>query len=106
LLSRARTLVDDVFVRLLLGVREERRAERTVEALGGMLRIPGNPPVPIPGRGARRCIGEALARAEIATIVPTVLGTVRVKPLWPRPERMVLRGTVLVPHRSALAIVE
>jgi cytochrome P450 family 135 len=286
LLSRMRTLVDDVFVRLLLGVRDERRAQRMVDALGGMLRTPGNPPVPLPGRGdnlldaaaraefnrrkaplerllrkeiearrsgaprlddmigsllaaeprpsteeilgelvttlmaaqeppsialtwmlerlgrhprlaadflaagpgsplrdavlsetlrlrpsalaslrklrepfeaggftlpadtttmvplplvhrdprvfpepdrfqprrwfgleppstylpfgggARRCIGEALARAEVATVVPTVLETLRLKPLWPRSERMVLRGTVLVPHRSAVVIVD
>jgi len=59
------------------------------------------PPLYLPfGGGARRCIGEALARAEVAAIVPAVLGAVRMRPLWPRRERMVLRGTVLVPHRS------
>jgi len=59
------------------------------------------PPVYLPfGGGARRCLGEALARAEAAAIVPTVLRALRLTPLWPRRERMVLRGTVLVPHRS------
>ena len=59
------------------------------------------PPAYLPfGGGARRCLGEALARAEASTIVPIVLRSLRVKPLWPRRERMVLRGTVLVPHRS------
>jgi cytochrome P450 family 135 len=58
------------------------------------------------GAGARRCLGEALARAEAATIVPAVLGEVRIRPLWPREERMVLRGTVLVPHRSVPALVD
>jgi cytochrome P450 family 135 len=59
------------------------------------------PPVYLPfGGGARRCIGEALARAEVAAIVPAVLRAVRLTPLWPRRERMVLRGTALVPHRS------
>jgi cytochrome P450 len=59
------------------------------------------PPVYLPfGGGARRCLGEALARAEAATIVPTVLRALRLTPLWPRRERMVLRGTVLVPHHS------
>jgi hypothetical protein len=59
------------------------------------------PPVYLPfGGGARRCLGEALARAEAAAIVPTVLRALRLVPLWPRRERMVLRGTVLVPHRS------
>jgi cytochrome P450 family 135 len=52
------------------------------------------------GGGRRRCLGEALARAEVAAIVPTALRTLRFKPLWPRRERMVLRGTVLVPHRG------
>src|SRR3954449_11101499 len=51
LLSRMRTLVDDVFVRLLLGVEDEARAERLVDALGAMLRTPGNPPLPPPGEG-------------------------------------------------------
>jgi len=59
------------------------------------------PPVYLPfGGGARRCLGEALARSEAAVIVPTVLRALRLKPLWPRRERMVLRGTALVPHRS------
>jgi cytochrome P450 len=52
------------------------------------------------GGGSRRCIGEALARSEVAAIVPVVLGSLRLRPLWPRRERMVLRATVLVPHRS------
>jgi cytochrome P450 family 135 len=52
------------------------------------------------GGGSRRCLGEALARAEARAIVPTVLRRLRLRPLWPRRERMVLRGTVLVPHRS------
>jgi len=57
------------------------------------------------GGGARRCLGEALAQAEAEAIVPTVLSELRLRPLWPREERMVLRGTVLVPHRSVPALV-
>jgi cytochrome P450 family 135 len=64
------------------------------------------PPVFLPfGGGARRCLGEALARAEVAAIVPTLLRALRLTPLWPRRERMVLRGTVLAPHRSAPVLV-
>lgn len=64
------------------------------------------PPVFLPfGGGARRCLGEALARAEAATIVPAVLRGLRLRPLWPRRERMVLRGTALVPHRSVPMLV-
>jgi len=59
------------------------------------------PPVFLPfGGGARRCLGEALARTEAAAVVPAVLRELRLRPLWPRRERMVMRGTALVPHRS------
>lgn len=54
------------------------------------------------GDGPRRCLGEPLARVELKTIVPLVPPLRRA---WPRTERMVLRGTVLVPHRSALVSV-
>jgi cytochrome P450 len=54
------------------------------------------------GGGARRCVGEALAHAEIETVVPTVLRALRLSPLSPEPERMVQRATVLVPRRSLL----
>lgn len=54
------------------------------------------------GGGARRCIGEALARAEIEAVVPAVLSRVELTPLAPGPERMVQRATVLVPQRSLL----
>ena len=36
-------------------------------------------------------------------LAPAVLRTVRLRPALAEPERMVLRGTILVPHRSALA---
>ena len=52
------------------------------------------------GHGARRCLGEHLAHAYFDAIVPAILRAVRVRPLRPKPERMVVRGTILVPHRS------
>jgi cytochrome P450 len=55
------------------------------------------------GGGARRCLGEHLAQAYSDVIVPALLRRGRPQSLWPRPERMVLRGTTLVPHRGALA---
>ena len=58
------------------------------------------------GGGARRCIGELLALEYMAAVVPAVLRRVRLRASWPRPERMVLRGTILVPHRGALMTVE
>jgi cytochrome P450 len=54
------------------------------------------------GGGARRCVGEPLAMAEVRTVVPVIMRNLRLRPLWPEPERMVVRGTVLVPHRSLL----
>jgi cytochrome P450 family 135 len=56
------------------------------------------------GGGARRCVGEALAREELRTVVPEILSGVGLRALGSRPERMVLRGTILVPHRSGLVV--
>jgi cytochrome P450 family 135 len=56
------------------------------------------------GGGDRRCLGEALFRTYVDAIVPTVLRSLRLSPAWPAPERMVLRGTILVPHRGALMV--
>lgn len=54
------------------------------------------------GGGARRCLGEHLAHAEFRTVLPTALSRLRFRRAWPREERMVVRATVLVPHRGAL----
>jgi cytochrome P450 len=54
------------------------------------------------GGGARRCVGEPLAHAEIETVVPALLRTLRLRPVSADPERMVQRATVLVPQRSLL----
>ena len=65
------------------------------------VRDPGSPQHYLPfGGGARRCLGEALFGEYVRTIVPTVLRRIRLRPLWPREERMVLRATILVPHRG------
>jgi cytochrome P450 family 135 len=60
---------------------------------------PAAPFIPF-GDGARRCLGEHLAHAYFDAIVPAILRRVRLRAVWPRPERMVVRGTTLVPHRS------
>jgi cytochrome P450 len=57
------------------------------------------------GGGARRCVGEHLAHAELATVVPAFLRAARPVPLAPRPERIVQRATVLVPQHGLLARV-
>jgi cytochrome P450 len=58
----------------------------------------------VPRGGGRGCLGEALFRTYVRAIVPVVLRSLPLTPVWPVPERMVLRGTILVPHRGALAI--
>jgi hypothetical protein len=61
------------------------------------------PPTYTPfGGGRRRCPGEAVAWAELMTVVPLVLERRSLRHAWPRPERPVQRATVLVPHRSGL----
>jgi cytochrome P450 len=56
------------------------------------------------GRGARSCLGEQLAHAEIQAILPAIWGHGKLRPLGSQPERMVLRGTILVPRRSGLVL--
>jgi cytochrome P450 len=54
------------------------------------------------GGGARRCLAEPLGRTELRAVLPIVLRDRSFRPAWPTEERMRVRGTVLVPHRSAL----
>ncbi len=54
------------------------------------------------GAGARRCLGEPLARAEVEAAIPAILRRLELRPAWPREEKQVLRATILVPHRSGL----
>jgi cytochrome P450 len=51
LLPRVRTLIDEIFVRHILGVPEDPAATGLVLALRRMLLSPGNPPLPLPGPG-------------------------------------------------------
>jgi cytochrome P450 family 135 len=55
------------------------------------------------GGGARRCIGEHLARAEIEAVLPAILAQAPIVPLSPQPEQLVQRATVLVPQRGLRA---
>jgi cytochrome P450 len=56
------------------------------------------------GGGARRCLGEPLAHALIEIVLPAVLRRLRLRPLGRDAERPVVRGTILVPQRSALVV--
>jgi cytochrome P450 len=52
------------------------------------------------GGGIRRCIGAALAQAEMAEVLRTVLPTVELEPVRPAREPVVLRGITLVPRHG------
>ena len=65
--------------------------------------VPDAPYIPF-GGGARRCLGEPLARTAIDVVLPVVLRRWRLTPVSREPERMVVRGTVAAPQRGALAI--
>jgi cytochrome P450 len=53
------------------------------------------------GGGGRSCLGEHFAYTYLTALAPTVLQRRRLRPLLREPETMVLRGTILVPKRSA-----
>jgi len=50
LLSRMRSIAEEVFVRLVLGVGDDARATAIATAVGRILRLPGNPPLAPPDR--------------------------------------------------------
>ncbi len=57
------------------------------------------------GGGIRRCIGAALAQAEMAEVIRTVVSRVDLEPTRPDPEPVVMRGITLVPrHGTPVAI--
>ena len=53
------------------------------------------------GGGIRRCIGAALAQAEIAEVLRVVVSRVELAPVRPEPEPVVLRGITLAPKHGA-----
>jgi cytochrome P450 family 135 len=53
------------------------------------------------GGGIRRCIGAALAQAEMAEVIRVVLSRVNLEPVRPDPDPVVMRGITLVPRHGA-----
>ena len=53
------------------------------------------------GGGIRRCIGAALAEAEIAEVLRAVFRRVELRAVRPRTDPVVMRGITLVPRRGA-----
>jgi cytochrome P450 family 135 len=57
------------------------------------------------GGGIRRCIGAALAQAEMAEVLRVVLSSVELKPVRSKPDPVVMRGITLVPkHGTPVAV--
>ena len=52
------------------------------------------------GGGIRRCIGAALAQAEMAEVIRAVVGRADLRPARPEPEPVVMRGITLVPRHG------
>ena len=58
------------------------------------------------GGGIRRCIGAALAQAEMAEVIRAVAQRVELAPLRPEPDPVVLRGVTMVPkHGTPLRVL-
>ena len=58
------------------------------------------------GGGIRRCIGAALAQAEMAEVLRTIVPRVELRPLRERPDPVVLRGITLAPKHGVRVVVE
>src|SRR5262249_28362422 len=52
------------------------------------------------GGGIRRCIGAALAQAEMAEVLRAAIRTVELRPLRADPDPVVIRGITLAPSRG------
>jgi cytochrome P450 len=58
------------------------------------------------GGGIRRCIGAALAQAEMAEVLRVVVPAVALRPLRAQPDPVVLRGITLAPRYGVRVAVE
>jgi cytochrome P450 len=58
------------------------------------------------GGGIRRCIGAALAQAEMAEVIRLVVTTTELRVTRPEPEPVVMRGITLVPRHGTPVVVD
>jgi cytochrome P450 family 135 len=58
------------------------------------------------GGGIRRCIGAALAQAEMSEVLRAAVANVELRPLREKPDPVVLRGITLAPKRGVQVSVE
>jgi cytochrome P450 family 135 len=58
------------------------------------------------GGGIRRCVGAALARAEMAEVIRVVASRVSLRPVRPEPDPVVMRGITLVPRQGVPVVAQ
>jgi cytochrome P450 family 135 len=58
------------------------------------------------GGGVRRCIGAALAHAEMAEVLRVAVPAVELRPLREQPDPVILRGITLAPKHGVPVVVE
>jgi cytochrome P450 len=58
------------------------------------------------GGGIRRCIGAALAHAEMAEVLRAAVPSVELRPVADRPDPVVLKGITLAPKHGVRVVVE
>jgi cytochrome P450 len=58
------------------------------------------------GGGIRRCLGAALAQAEMAEVLRVVVGAVELRPVRDRPDPVVLKGITLAPRHGVAVDVQ
>jgi cytochrome P450 family 135 len=96
LLSRIRTLTDEIFVRLVLGVRDKAQATALVAAIRRMLWTPGDPPLtlPGPGDGVAGRLGQALFERRQAPVADLLASAVEARRSEPSEDVDVLGSMV------------
>ena len=85
---------DDTYLDAVVTETHEFRPERFIEE-----EAPSYAWLPF-GGGIRRCIGAALAQAEMAEVIRTVVSRVDLEPTRPDREPVVMRGITLVPRHG------
>jgi cytochrome P450 len=110
LLPRLRAISDEIFVRLVLGVREERLARDLTGAIQHTLRTPGNPPstLPGPGDGVVGTLGQRLFERRAAPLERALAAAVEARRHEPGGDEPDVLGCMVAaePSMSTAAIVD
>jgi cytochrome P450 len=108
LLPHMRAVVDEVFVRRLIGVDNDRRVAAMAAAIRRMLWTPGNPPLSIPGRGngVLGAVGTAVFARRRAPLTRLLAEEIDARRRHPRGGDDVARVLQDEPRLSTAAVVE